>query len=72
MLWVDKYRPHTLEKCTVHAQEAEHLKNLVSHVRHSLWSSTVVSHVAFLASLKPERDRRRVDHIRLFLKVCVS
>ncbi|GAQ82950.1 Replication factor C subunit RFC3 [Klebsormidium nitens] len=30
MLWVDKYRPHTLEKCTVHAQEAEHLKNLVS------------------------------------------
>lgn len=29
MLWVDKYRPHTLDKVMVHVQEAQHLKNLV-------------------------------------------
>lgn len=29
MLWVDKYRPHSLDKVMVHVQEAQHLKNLV-------------------------------------------
>ncbi|KAG6541440.1 hypothetical protein Mapa_017219 [Marchantia paleacea] len=30
MLWVDKYRPHTLDKVMVHVQEAQHLKNLIA------------------------------------------
>ncbi|CAM6098258.1 unnamed protein product [Calypogeia fissa] len=30
MLWVDKYRPHTLDKVQVHVQEAQHLKNLIA------------------------------------------
>lgn len=30
MLWVDKYRPRTLDKVMVHKEEATNLKNLVS------------------------------------------
>ncbi|KAJ7566381.1 hypothetical protein O6H91_02G100000 [Diphasiastrum complanatum] len=30
MLWVDKYRPHTLDKVMVHQQEAQNLKNLIA------------------------------------------
>lgn len=30
MLWVDKYRPRTLDKVMVHKEEATRLKNLVS------------------------------------------
>ncbi|KAL2620522.1 hypothetical protein R1flu_000727 [Riccia fluitans] len=30
MLWVDKYRPHTLDKVMVHMEEAQHLKNLIA------------------------------------------
>ncbi|GBG79245.1 hypothetical protein CBR_g29296 [Chara braunii] len=30
MLWVDKYRPHTLDKMVIHMEEAQNLKNLVS------------------------------------------
>ncbi|MCO5576696.1 hypothetical protein L7F22_030511 [Adiantum nelumboides] len=29
MLWVDKYRPHTLDKVMVHVEEAQRLKQLV-------------------------------------------
>ena len=29
MLWVDKYRPRTLDKVMVHREEATNLKNLV-------------------------------------------
>jgi hypothetical protein len=32
MLWVDKYRPRTLDKVMVHREEATNLKNLVSVV----------------------------------------
>jgi hypothetical protein len=30
MLWVDKYRPKTLDKVTVHDQVAQNLRKLVS------------------------------------------
>jgi replication factor C subunit 3/5 len=30
MLWVDKYRPKTLDKVTVHDQIAQNLRKLVS------------------------------------------
>lgn len=30
MLWVDKYRPHTLDKMMVHVDQAQHLKNLIA------------------------------------------
>ena len=29
MLWVDRYRPRTLNRVTVHAEEAQRLRNLV-------------------------------------------
>jgi replication factor C subunit 3/5 len=33
MLWVDKYRPRTLDKVMVHTEEAQRLKNLVRCTR---------------------------------------
>ena len=50
MLWVDKYRPRTLDKVMVHKEEATNLKNLVSvaslvgnWLRGRVWGGFVVT-----------------------------
>ena len=51
MLWVDKYRPHTLDKMMVHVEEALHLKSLVWIFFHFLSSHLFSLPLPFILSV---------------------
>lgn len=60
-LWVDKYRPNSLQKLDYHRSQAAHLKNLVS-------SGTVVSSKKYGKSLSSlELPYYQIDYV---IEVC--